>query len=140
MPNRCQPGAILNLGVLDLRDSLIQDNVGSVGGLSSQGTTSISRSTFTGNRSENNVNGGAIFNSGPMTISRTVIGFNKAAIGGGISYVADFGGSLTIEDSVIFGNEAEFSDGGIHISTNGFLTLTDTVVTNNTPNDCQGCP
>ncbi len=137
-----QPGAILNLGHLDLINSLVQDNVGTVGGLSSAlGTTNISGSIFTGNRSENNAGGGAIFNSGPMTISKTVIAFNKAAGGGGIFYTGGFGGTLTIENSVIFGNEAENSiGGGIDIVNNGLITLTDTVVTNNTPNDCQGCP
>ena len=130
-------GAIVNGGSLELINSLVQNNFGFVGGLVSFGQTNISKSIFTGNRSETGVSGGAIFNAGPMTISQSVIALNKAGEGAGIF---NRGADLSLEQTVILGNEAASDGGGIKNVNNGRLTLTETVITNNTPDDCVGCP
>ena len=131
-------GGISNRGQMELHNTLVQNNFGAtVGGLENQeGEINISLSVFTGNNTEEGF-GGAIFNSGPMTISKSVIALNKANAGAGIF---NFGADLSLEQTVILGNEAASNGGGIKNGGNGRLTLTETVITNNTPDDCVGCP
>lgn len=132
-------GGIINAGQMELRNSLVQNNSADiVAGLVNRGDITIFKSVFIGNVSGTGVSGGAIFNAGPMTISQSVIAFNKAGDDGGGIFNRD-DGDLTLEQTVIFKNEAVTNGGGIK-NINGLLTLTETIVINNTPDDCVGCP
>lgn len=132
-------GGIINGGQMELRNSLVQYNSADiVAGLVNRGEITIFKSVFIGNESGTGVSGGAIFNAGPMTILQSVIAFNKAGDDGGGIFNRD-DGELTLEQTVIFNNEAVTNGGGIK-NVNGLLTLTETVVSNNKPDDCVGCP
>jgi len=97
-------GAILNIGTLVVTDSTIGGNHAiSGGGLDNRGTATVSRSTLSNNSA---LNGGGIFN--------------------------EFGGILTITNSTISGNAADYSGGGIVNA--GNLTLTNSTVTHNRAN------
>ncbi len=131
-------GGIRNEGKMELHNTLVQSNIGAEsGGLLNSGEMSITKSVFTGNEGGTGSTAGGIHNSGQMTISKSVIAFNKTFAGAGIFNVRD----LFLEHTVIFNNKAE-SDGGAGIKNvrNGRLTLTETLVTDNTPANCVGCP
>jgi len=139
--NDAGPGGILNRGFMELHNTLIQNNFGgTVGGIEHRSNASmlIAMCVVTGNENGPGASGGGIFNAGPMTISKSVVVFNKAQDDGG--GIFNLGADLSIEDSVIFGNEAENPGGGIKNVDSGLLTLTKTVITYNTPDDCVGCP
>jgi hypothetical protein len=97
--------------------------------------------------------GAGLFNNGPLVVQSSTISGNRAvgsgaggfAFGGGIANGL-FGGPapLTLQDSRVTNNVLSgpagmtLSGGGIY--TVGFpVTLSNTVVAHNTPDDCQGC-
>jgi hypothetical protein len=82
-----------------------------------------------------NANGGGISNAGTLTVENSIISGNNAEIrGGGIASR----GSLTVQNSTISGNVVGTSGGGIW--NGGTVTLEDVTFENNIPNDCTGCP
>ena len=101
------------------------------------GTAEITDSTFTTNSGNS---GGAIHleNGAPnLTISRSTFSGNKSAEGGGA--IADYYSSLAVENSTISGNQASYNGfnsggGGIYaeIATGDDVTVTDSTVANNT--------
>ncbi|MGE0474459.1 MAG: hypothetical protein AB7P17_12565 [Nitrospirales bacterium] len=135
-------GGIGNLsgGWMEISNSLIQNNdANSGGGIDNAGDMTILRSVITGNEARIAFgNGGAILNTGALTISRTVIANNTASgRGGGI---LNFGGDLTLDRTIIAGNQAGEVGGGISHELNGLFVTEKTVVVNNTPDNCSGCP
>jgi hypothetical protein len=117
--------------------------------------SSISNNTITANAQDGGaaVDGAGLFNNGPLVISNSTIngnhgianGSSGSATGGGIANGL-FGGPapLTLQDSRVTENVLSgapgitLSGGGIY--TVGFpTTLTNTVVANNTPDQCEGC-
>jgi hypothetical protein len=73
--------------------------------------------------------GGAIYNSGALTLSRSTVSNSQAFHGGGIYSVP--GASLTLVQSTVSGNTAGNHGGGIH-NKEGRLTLIDSTVSGNT--------
>ena len=125
---------------LEISNSLIQNNSANhAGGIENLGKMTILRSVITGNEARVLFgNGGAIANSGVLEISRTVIANNTASgRGGGI---INFGGGLSLDRTIIAGNEAGEDGGGVLDEVNGLISTQQTTITNNTPNDCAGCP
>lgn len=117
--------------------------------------SSISKNTMTANDPTGaaEIAGAGLFNNGPLLVQSSTISGNRGlangpsgfATGGGIVN-GFFGGPapLTLQDSRITNNVLSGSAGitlsGGGIYTIGFpVTLTNTVVAHNTPDDCQGC-
>ncbi|MEI8001951.1 MAG: hypothetical protein WCI50_11440, partial [Actinomycetes bacterium] len=105
---------------------------GGIAVLESSGTVTISNASITANTTPGG-GGGAVFSgtkSGHLTVSidHAVIGQNDAGFGGGIAVTAD--ASLTISDSVVTGNDGTYS-GGVFVF-NGDLEMTRVVVQGNT--------
>jgi predicted outer membrane repeat protein len=137
-------GAILNAGVLTVKRSLFAENVswsGSGGAIDNHGTLTVNDSMFAGNEAHHNGGGGAIQNWGALTVTGSTFSGNVAATYGGGIFTA---GALTIKGSIITHNTAFAGGGGIYLCTegdpnsfgcHGTLTLKDTIVTENTPDD-----
>jgi hypothetical protein len=71
-----------------------------------------------------------------MTLTKSKVTGNSAAeFGGGIWNNS----TLTLKKSTVSGNIATIDAGGISNQAPGTVTLTDSKVKNNTPNDCVGC-
>ncbi|HVS40368.1 MAG TPA: choice-of-anchor Q domain-containing protein, partial [Gemmataceae bacterium] len=92
--------------------------------------STISGNTFS--NSPNNFGGGGIASGGKLTITNSTIAGNTASVAGGA--IENFGsGKLVITDSTISGNTAASSGGGIRNENNygGELTLDNTIVAAN---------
>jgi hypothetical protein len=117
--------------------------------------SSVSSNTMAANAPNGaaEIDGAGVFNNGPLVIDHSTVNGNRgiatgqsaAGAGGGIANGL-FGGPapLTLQNSRVTNNRlsgsvgATLSGGGIY--TVGFpVTLTNTVVTHNAPNDCLGC-
>ena len=122
-------GAILNQGVLRLEAVRVTGNVagGAGGAVANSGTLSI----FNSELSENNANGGnggAITNSGTLTVINTTISGNSAASnGGGIAST----GSVTLRNATIALNRAAGAGAGIFRAAGSF-TARNSIVSGNT--------
>jgi hypothetical protein len=129
-------GAIFNGGTLTISNSTFTGNSAlSGGGISSYAKLTVSNSTFVGNRADS---GGAIFNGGTLTVNRCTLAGNSAlghngvgagiGVGGGI-YSTSY--SLTVADSTLSGNSADYG-GGIYYFPGGGpnLLANDTIAAN----------
>jgi hypothetical protein len=79
--------------------------------------------------------GGAIYNAGSLTLTRSTVSNSVARSGGGIFNVAD--ASLTLIQSTIAGNTASENGGGIR-NQDGRLTLIQSTVSGNAANGQSG--
>lgn len=138
-------GGIENDGTATLIDSDVTGNFGwCAGALGNyfRATMTILHSTVRGNTSQ--AAGGAIYNSGTLTIANSVISDNTSehgSAGGIINWRLDTvanSGYLTMTDSTISDNGAAQSGGGIlndgTINGTAVMTLTNTEVSGNTAN------
>ena len=123
-------GAIYNNGWLTVNNGTFSGNSAqNFGGaaLINLGVCAISNSTFSGNSSQ--LYAGAIFAGGPLTISNSTFSGNSAAAAGGAIFITvPF--VTTITNSTFSGNSAE--TGGAAYNNNGSLTITNTILSNNT--------
>lgn len=97
-----------------------------------QSVDSISNVTIRGGTAVFGINGGAIYDTGNLTLTDTVITGNTAtSYGGGI--LMDSNSPLSLVDTVVSGNTANLSGGGIYIYSQdqGHVTLVNSVVTGN---------
>jgi hypothetical protein len=157
-------GSFLNNdGTLTVRNSVFTNGYAEHGNISiwNSGTASIKDSTFAGNRSvgwggalvnelgaiatvegssfsDNDVAalGGAILNSGALTIGHSTFSGNTASSGGAIFN----DGSLTIKSTVIKNNGADLHGGGIYVSSGGTLQIKSSDVTGNIPDNIYFAP
>jgi hypothetical protein len=83
----------------------------------------------------NNDFGGGIRNDGTLTITDSTISGNTATYEGGGIYNL---GKLTLKDSTVSDNKAGVDGGGI-FNNGGTVTLKDSILSGNTPNDCKEC-
>ncbi|MCP4418506.1 MAG: hypothetical protein GY805_17955, partial [Chloroflexi bacterium] len=124
--NTSSGGGISNDGTLTVSNSTLRGN--SVyayggGGILNEGTLTVSNSTLSDNSAY--AGGGGITNSGTLTISNSTLSGNSVGwSGGGI----DNYGMLTISNSTLSGNSADWSGGGIY----NFSTL---IISNSTLSD-----
>lgn len=117
----------------------ITDNsaAGAGGGIANIGTLALSQTTITENHSRNA--GGGLYNTGTVTLTGVTIANNDAALSGG--GIENFG-NVSLVDSSVTRNLTVGglnSGGGIHNSEGGTVSLTNTQVTENTPDNCVGC-
>jgi len=116
------------------------------GGISLEGasTATLTQSSVTGNSA---VDGGGVYLGGFRHVSVEVGGFltmNSSTIannqatdsGGGVS-VGSEPPQGTFDNSFIVGNSAEIGGGGISLAEGGSVTLSNTTLTGNSPNNCN---
>jgi hypothetical protein len=114
-------------GSLTIVDSLISGNSGgnNFGAIANEGSLVVRRTTFTAN---GGFQGGAIANleTGVASLYDSDVAFNEARDGGGILSW----GSLTLVDTDVRSNTAEFDGGGIKM-VDGSLVVRDSSITSN---------
>lgn len=132
-------GGIYTEGVLTLTDVIVTGNQADSGGgiYVAAGTTTLDSGTVSGNTAAATLNsGGGIY----VNSSATLIVQNGSTIGGdtaGETNSAEFGGGITnvgtttIDGSIISGNAASNSGGGIY-NVAGSVTITSSTVSGNT--------
>jgi predicted outer membrane repeat protein len=97
-------------------------NASEGGGISNQGTLTLTGCTVTGNSAS--TEGGGIYSSGTLTLTGCTVTKNTASEGGGL-----FGsGTITLTDSTLDANSAQFAAG---IFNNAALTVTNSTLSHN---------
>lgn len=123
-------GGVYNLGHAALADSSMADNTAAYGGgaiVNPGGSVSLASTTINGNRSLY-AGAGGIGNNGIMAIADSTVSDNHAlSDGGGI--FNNPAGALTLSNTVVAGNSADSDGGGIY--NRGHATLTDSRVSDN---------
>jgi CSLREA domain-containing protein len=143
----CHGGGIHveHLAVLDVRDSIITDNVaGNGGAISNAGHTEIRDTVLSDNVGGHR--GGAIWNGDHMSIENSSITGNRFDFSGGCPGSAFFGGGgifnegplLQIEESTLDGNSSAFNAGAINNWFSGDLSLARITVSGNSADDRGG--
>ena len=125
-----------NDAVTSTTSSSVNDNTGGHGGIQNGGSLTVRDSTLHGNSAQ--PVGGGITNSGTaLLISTTISGNNSAQHGGGI---ANFGGLTLRSNNLVTQNTAVTGPGGgIYNAPPGIVTLRQSFVSGNSPDDCFGC-
>jgi hypothetical protein len=125
-----------NGGTVKLHDSIVSDNAvllgldgGYGGGIYNLGTTTLNRSTVSGNDAAGQAAfDGGITNAGTMRLSKTTVSDNDASHGaGGIDNQS--AGTMKLSKSAVTGNRTLDGAGGIN--NGGTMTLTESEVTDN---------
>jgi len=127
-----KPGAIQNLGTLDVTNCIFSDNVGGEGGaVLSLGTLSADNCLFENNSAD--AGGGAVLADGPTTITNCTFSLNHAGAdaGGGAILYAGKAGVLTISNSLFVGNTTDGKGGAIE-SITGNLSIINSTFAGNT--------
>ncbi|MEU8591623.1 hypothetical protein AB0C59_32220 [Streptomyces sp. NPDC048664] len=133
-------------GTAVVRDSQVDDNVATSGdgggGIYNDADLQVLGTTVDRNTAgitSASPGGGGIYNDGPLLLKDTSISNNTvtggAGKGGG---VYNLGGQVTASNVRIAGNSATLAPGGVW--TNTQWTARRSLVTNNTPTNCQGSP
>jgi hypothetical protein len=114
-------------GSMTVVDSMVTGNSGgnNFGAIANEGSLVVRRTTFTAN---GGFQGGAIANleTGLASLYESLVAFNEARDGGGILS----SGSLTLVDTDVMFNTAEFNGGGIKM-VDGSLVVRDSSITSN---------
>ncbi|MFQ5936823.1 MAG: CFI-box-CTERM domain-containing protein [Acidiferrobacterales bacterium] len=128
-------GGIRNRGTLDLQNTTLSTNISGIdgGALLNLGTLTLTNVTVSGNDATGN--GGGVFNGSgsSLTMTASTVSSNDVtAIGsdGGGIYNAN-GGSLIVTNSTITDNTANDSGGGIFNDSSATITLTNGTISNN---------
>jgi hypothetical protein len=134
-------GGLRNLGSAEFVNSVVDNNesASNAGGIYNRGVLTLTNSTLSNNHA---AAGGAIYNQSALALSNVLISQNQAntSAGGGI-YNSGLGfnpGIVIDAGSLITGNVAATSGGGIHNASTGQLTLNGTRVVSNTASTFGG--
>jgi hypothetical protein len=128
-------GGISNNGTLTLTNSTVRNNTSLAGGgIANYGTLTTNNSTISGNAATN-FEGGGIANYGTLTASNTTFSSNAGSYGGGIYNF--FSSTVALTNSTISGNAATNFEGG-GILNYGTLTAVNTTITANSANTQGG--
>jgi predicted outer membrane repeat protein len=131
--------AAVDLGTVELTDSIVRANTGRRGGGISFDRSlfpnTITRSVVTGNSATEA--GGGIYGPGEdlLSITDSTVSNNSANLGGGLFLFAHGGSRTEIENSTVTGNTAVYGGG---IWNDGLLTLGNSAVTGNTATAAGG--
>jgi hypothetical protein len=154
-------GGIANFGTLALCNSTVAGNgVGGInmfdfdagygGGIANFGILTLSNSTVAGNGAYGYgvAAGGGIYNQNDLTVRSSTIAGNRALFenfdrqGGSGGGIDNKGGTVTISNSTVAGNDAGVGDvgdgGGIYNDMDGTLTLNNATVSGNSDGDGYG--
>lgn len=126
-------GATLDLENLTIADGLAE-SVDGAGGISNQGTLTVTNSTFSGNSGgpfEFSGAAGAIANWATLTVINSTVSDNSAGANTGTVGGIFNQGTLTVIDSTVSGNRTAFNSGDGGISSLGTLTVTNSTFSNN---------
>ena len=134
-------GGVSNVGIMTVNDSrLVGNTSGTMGGIGNEygesggAVLTINNSVISGNVTKSTAGIGNNLD-GTVTINNSTISNNTAEFfTGGIGN--DTGGFIFINNSTIAGNSSGLSKGGIGNS--GTMTLKNTIVADNTQDDCSG--
>ncbi len=125
-------GGIYNTGNLELSNVLVTDNdAPSGGGISNQNTVTVTASSIISNTSSGP--GGGIYNvtgSAKLTLVNSNFSENFSFAGSGGAIYNN--GVLTSTNTIIVGNDAAFSGGGLYNDTTSRTTLAGNTIQNNT--------
>jgi uncharacterized delta-60 repeat protein len=134
-------GALLSAGVTTINDCVFLTNFADSGGGAicvTGGTMNINRSTFENNDTGNSGGspGGAVYANGPssivVNITNSTFYNNRSEQGGAI---ASFAGTTNLSSLTLSGNAARGGGTGGGIRNGSLLTINNSIVANNTPND-----
>jgi hypothetical protein len=129
-------GAIANYGALTVTGSTLSDNsaTGDGGGIANYGILTVTGSSLSGNSAGHNGGGIATEYGGTATVAGSTLSGNRATAGGGIYN----DGAMTLSGSTVTRNSTYTSlpsGGGIYNDFGGSLTVFESVVTGNSPDD-----
>jgi hypothetical protein len=131
-----------NDGTLMVTNSTISGNEsGNGGGIANYngGVVMVENSIISGNMTGGSRRGGGIANAGvgsAVTVENSTISDNMAEFGGGIAN-AGFGSAVTVTNSTINGNESGNEGGGIH-NDDGDVTVENSTISDNTSTTGSG--
>lgn len=120
-------GAVLNITNSTLSANQTSSYAGG-GAISTRGTATVTRSTISGNSSENT--GGGVFNDGTLTLTNTTFSGNTAGAEGGALYNGRGDGSdtttATVTHGTFAGNSAGTAADSVYVN-DGTVTLSNTL-------------
>ena len=113
-------------GTITLTRCTIDANVGYLGGgiRSRTGSVTLTSSTVSGNGEWAVSRGGGIHADGPLVVVDSTISGNSSKLGGGIQS----GATTSLTRSLVAGNEAYYSGGGIHVLAGGMVEITGSTI------------
>jgi hypothetical protein len=121
-------GGIYNDGLLTVNNSTFSNNsaVGSAGGIfNANGTLTVNNSTFSGNSaSDSGSSGGGIANGDILIVNNSTFSGNSAGNGGG--GIGDFGGTVTLRNTILANNGGKDCSGTIATALNNLIQTTAT--------------
>lgn len=132
--------AVVNLGTMEIADSLLTDNSAffAGGGIANSGTLSVVRSTLRGNKS---TSGGGIYNmlQGMLTVERSTLANNRAEVGDGGGIHHEGTERVTVLNSTLHANVATvdpfrpglFGSGGGIYNKQGLIVVQDSTLSGN---------
>jgi hypothetical protein len=159
-------GGIQDAGSLTLNQVTLSGNVatGAAGGglnITATGRALVNRTVVSGNTATGAGSGGGINNSGLLTIDESRLSFNNAGTGGGGGLATQAGatsqviqstldhntttgngggisnaGTTTLIRTLVERNTAALNGGGVFNVAPGTVTLSGSIIRNNTPNNC----
>lgn len=134
-------GGIINAGKAKLKDTVVSDNFAGLEGGGINNSDEATLEITGGEIKKNNAgrDGGAINNEAAATLTKVKVEENSAGRdGGGINNESPDQRpvSLTLHDSTVVGNTAAGKGGGINKQANSTVTLDDSKVIKNRPNNC----
>ena len=129
-------GAILNLGIVNIANVIISNNIGGQGrggGIRNHGTMNIAQSIIANNSADD---AGGIFSFGVLNINRTTVSDNRGAFTGGLE-LAGGSTSIIVNSTIIFNRSVGFpapnplgsSTGGI--TNGGIAEIINSTIGNN---------
>jgi CSLREA domain-containing protein len=137
--NGSQPsfgGGLYNLGRLTIQYSLVSSNTsGNGGAIANSGTLTVVDTSLVDNIANNR--GGALFSDGgTATLSHNIQLANNKALYGGGAFAAS-GGKLSLDDATFDRNTATTAGGGLYNQAKVTLSVTNTVFSTNTVGDAS---
>ncbi len=116
-------------GTIMLTRCTIDANVGYLGGgiRSRTGSVTLASSTLSGNGEWAVSHGGGIHAGGPLVVVDSTISGNTGKLGAGIQS----GDTTNLTRSLVAGNQAYYSGGGIHVLAGGMIEVTGSTIDNN---------
>ncbi|MGO9507244.1 MAG: choice-of-anchor D domain-containing protein [Mycobacterium sp.] len=110
------------------------------GAILNSGTLTVTNCTLSDNNALGSSNGGAIYNDGTLTVTNSTLSGNSTVYGnggGGGGAICNDGGTLTVNNSILSNNSADEGGGGA-ISSACMLTVTNSTLSGNSVSNGSG--